>query len=147
MPRFFGDSTPTSTVHHNVQVSNSIVQILTTTVESYAPSIVIPGTVAQTLGSIYAISHNDTHISEKLLHLLQGLIALARFGLAIALMFEKQECDASSQANMCIASFLLLLIYSGVVSVGLASSALSKDIKPSQESHENTEHQSLIQNV
>ncbi|MCW8409630.1 hypothetical protein OQJ13_11675 [Legionella sp. PATHC035] len=147
MPRFFSGSKPTSTVHHNVQVSNSIIQILTTTVESYAPSVVIPGTVAQTIGSIYAVSHSDSHVSEKLLHVLQGLIALARFGLAIALMFDKQECDVSSQENKCIASFLLLLIYSGIVSVGLASSALSKDINSSQASHEEAEQQRLIQNV
>jgi hypothetical protein len=119
-------SNSTSNVHNNTQVTNSILQMLTTGIQSFAPSVIIPGTLAQVLASGYTIFHSDSSIPEKLLHSLQGLIAAGRLGLAIALMFEKENCDTSSQTNLCISSFMLALIYSGTVSVGLAASALSK---------------------
>jgi hypothetical protein len=138
-------STSSSTVHNNVQVTNSILQMLTTSVASYAPSIIIPGTVAQTLASIYVIAHSDSYASEKILHLLQGCTSAARFGLAVTLIFEKQQCSDSSQSNTCTASFLLLLIYSAIVSVNLAASALPKEIVRNSTQPDN-EHSGLVSN-
>lgn len=140
-------SNPTSDVHNNTQVTNGIVQILTSSIESYAPSAIIPGTLAQVLASFYAISHNTTYTPEKLLHLLQGLTAAARLAVAITLMFEKQQCDTTSQSNTCIASFLLMLIYSGTLSVGLATSTLSKASNDNQtltHHDDEEEHEDLL---
>lgn len=136
------NSMPRSVVHNNVQVSNSIAQILTTSAESYAPSVVIPGSIAQSLGSIYAIYHGDSSIAEKCLHLLQAMIALGRLGLAISLLFDKEDCDPASKDNRCIVSFLFQLIYSGIVSVGLAGSALARY---SAEKTPGEEQENLIQ--
>lgn len=145
MFRFLRDSKPRSLVNNNVQVTNGIVQIITTSVNSYAPSAVIPGSVAQILGSIYAICHSDSRNIERIFHFLQAVVALGRLGLAIDLMFDRQECDASSDDTRCIISFLLQLIYSGIVSVGLAASALANN-SPFFEEHQAEIRESFLQN-
>lgn len=113
--------------HRNAQRANAGSEVLGTTLETFDPAASIPTKLAQTLISIYSLFRFDTHVSEKLIHLLQGSIAATQMGLGIALLFTGTECEEYTDADLCKAIFLLQLLYRGTLLVGWAPSEFSKD--------------------
>ncbi|AOW51798.1 TPA: hypothetical protein ACT9LC_000270 [Legionella pneumophila] len=113
--------------HRNAQRANAGSEVLGTTLETFDPAASIPTKLAQTLISIYSLFRFDTHVSEKLIHLLQGSIAATQMGLGIALLFTGTECEEYTDADLCKAIFLLQLLYRGTLLAGWAPSEFSKD--------------------
>ncbi|HHT9952736.1 TPA: hypothetical protein ACT9K3_002603 [Legionella pneumophila] len=113
--------------HRNAQRANAGSEVLGTTLETFDPAASIPTKLAQTLISIYSLFRFDTHVSEKLIHLLLGSIAATQMGLGIALLFTGTECEEYTDADLCKAIFLLQLLYRGTLLVGWAPSEFSKD--------------------
>ncbi|HAT6979306.1 TPA: hypothetical protein GDD45_12910 [Legionella pneumophila] len=124
--------------HRNAQRTNAASEVLGTTLETFDPAASIPTKLAQTLISIYSLFRFDTHVSEKLIHLLQGSIAATQMGLGIALLFTGTECEEYTDADLCKAIFLLQLLYRGTLLVGWAPSEFSKDpyVEPKVASHD-----------
>ncbi|WP_019215756.1 hypothetical protein [Legionella tunisiensis] len=115
--------------HRNAQRSNAVTQIVGQGLESFSPAAIIPSKFAQSLISFYALFRHDTHVSEKLVHTIQLLLAGAHTGLAIALLFQEGDCNDLT-SNICKAVSLCELLYQGTLIVGWAPSELSKDPPP-----------------
>lgn len=77
--------------------------------------------------SIYSLFRADTHVPEKIVHLLQGGISAAQLGLAITLLFETTKCTATNSSDLCNAIFLCQLLYRGTLLVGWIPSEFAKD--------------------
>lgn len=116
-----------STGHRNAERSSAASEVLGTTLEAFNPAASIPTKLAQTLISFYSLFRSDTHIPEKLIHILQASIAASQMGLSIALLFTGTECEEFTDADLCKAIFLLQLLYRGTLLVGWAPSEFSKD--------------------
>lgn len=115
-----------STGHRNAQRTNAVTQIAGQGLESLSSVATIPTKFAQFLISGYALFRHDTHVSEKVIHTIQLLLAGAHTGLAIALLFQEGDCDELT-SNVCKAVSLCELLYQGTLIVGWAPSELSKD--------------------
>ncbi|KTC96190.1 hypothetical protein [Legionella feeleii] len=115
--------------HRNAQRTNAVTQIAGQGLESLNSTAVIPTKFAQFLTSGYALFRHDTHVSEKLIHTIQLLLAGAHTGLAIALLFQEGDCDELT-SNVCKAVTLCEFLYQGTLIVGWVPSELSKDPPP-----------------
>lgn len=93
----------------------------------------IPVKVVQTAAELYALCSKDTHISEKIVALLQAGLTITQIGLAITMLFEGEQCNItgsnvfnSDTSNLCKADFLLDMLYAGILATGWGASELSK---------------------
>lgn len=117
-----------SQAHRNAERSNAFTEVIGASITLATPAGIIPTKLAQAMVSVYTVFRADTHISEKLIHGLQGLIALTQLGLAATLVVGNQTCeDEQANASICKAAFLCQLLYSGALAVAWAPSEFYKD--------------------
>ncbi|WP_209025845.1 hypothetical protein [Legionella israelensis] len=120
--RAFSSSSP----HRNAERACGATQVIASSVQSLSPATLVPAKFAQSLISFYTIFRNDTHASEKTLHVLQGLIALTQLGLVVTLLFQDLDCN-EEEGFICTAAFLMDLLYAGTLATGWVPSEFSKD--------------------
>lgn len=99
--------------------SNIIIEAGGTTLEhAIDPVVLIPTKLVQILLGSYALFHQDTHYSEKLLHLLQIAVAATQFALAIELFFThglpERACPSVEPID-CKLAFFFQLIYAALI--------------------------------
>ncbi|MDI9818980.1 MULTISPECIES: hypothetical protein [unclassified Legionella] len=116
-----------SSGHRNAQRSNAVAEVVGEGVESFNPAALIPSKFAQSLISLHGVFRSDTHASEKGIHCLQFSIAAAHTGLLIASLFLRSGACDDLNKELCMAIFLMNLLYKGTLLVGWIPSEMSKD--------------------
>lgn len=102
-----------STAHRNAQRGILTTEVLESTLAAFSPTVVIPAKVMQSSVSFYSLFRGDTQPSEKMTHFLQAAVAIAQLGIGIALLYEGNECQDTSN-TLCRTAFLLQLVYRGL---------------------------------
>lgn len=90
------------------------------------PIAIIPQKAAQFGISAYSLFRRDIKVSEKVVQMLQGGIAAAQMGLAIAMLYMANDCANDDDSNLCKSAVLLNLLYNGVVLTGWLPGEFSK---------------------
>ncbi|WP_193391620.1 hypothetical protein [Legionella londiniensis] len=108
---------------------------------SIIPGSNIPAKFSQILISGFTSIRPETHVPERLLHILQALIAATEMGLEITLLFQNQQCHDLTY-NICKAAYLTKLLYAGILTTGQVFSEISKDpyVPNTQDQEQQTEH-------
>lgn len=113
--------------HRNAERGNAFVEVVGGNLgASFTPAL-IATKFAQTGISFYSIFRSDTHVHEKMLHLVQGGISAAQLGLLITLYFNGTNCSTHVNNDICKALTLCFYLYNGALGLGWGPSELSKD--------------------
>ena len=97
-------------------------EILDYMLENYYGALKLP----QGIMSLFILSCDNTHISEKLIHLLLAATAFAHFGIFTAIFFQDVHCDIDDD-SLCDGQFYLKLVYGSLFLLTQAVSNFSKD--------------------
>ncbi|WP_175576392.1 hypothetical protein [Legionella micdadei] len=91
------------------------------------PLTILPTACAQTVASFYSILRHDTHTYEKGIHLLQTILAGARTGISIYLLYNPHTCNDEFKAFICTTLALCGTLYGATLLVTWVPSEVSKD--------------------
>lgn len=86
----------------------------------------IPGKFAQCMISGFTLFRPDIHNSERIIHIMQAMLAAAETSVAIMIFYQDKECSPLT-GDLCKTALLLKLLYTGTLTAASAVSELSKD--------------------
>lgn len=116
-----------SSSHRSAQSINGITQVLSSSIQTLVSPAAIPAKFAQSIISFYTLFRGDIHNSEKFMSAIQGLMALAQLGLAIAALYEKENCNSiTSSSSLCQTIILFDMVYGGTLAALWALDKMTK---------------------
>lgn len=108
---------------------------------NFLPGANIPAKFSQMLISGFTVIRHGPHVHERILHILQLLIAATEMGLDITLLYQDEKCLELS-SNLCKTACLISLLYMGVLTTNQVVSEISKESHATQTQTEQTVNES-----